>query len=96
MLVTPLSAQIVLAVFALVYAASIFAAIVAVRDSQASPGLRAAWATALLLLPPVGLVAWEAARVADHRAAHRPITVVDRTASLADRAAHVAGGFARV
>jgi len=89
MLVTTLSAQVVLAVFALVYAASVFAAIVAVRDPQASPGLKAAWATALLLLPPVGLVAWEAARVADHRAAHRPVTVVDR-------AAHVASGSARV
>lgn len=69
MLVTPLSAQIVLAVFALVYAASVFAAIVAVRDPHVSPGLKATWATALLLLPPVGLVAWEAARIVDHREA---------------------------
>lgn len=96
MVVTTLSAQIVLAVFALVYAASIFAAIVVVRDRQASPGLKAAWATALLLLPPVGLVAWAGTRLADHRAAHRPVTVVDRTAYLADRAAHVARGSARV
>ena len=96
MVVTTLSAQIVLAVFALVYAASVFAAIVAVRDPEAAVGLKAAWATALLLLPPIGLVAWEAARLADHRAAHRPITVLDRTAYLADRAAHVARGSARV
>lgn len=96
MVVTTLSAQIVLAVFALVYTASILAAIVVIRDPQASVGLRAAWATALLLLPPIGLVAWEAARVVDHRAASRPATVVDRTAYLADRAAHVASGSARV
>ncbi|WP_295839139.1 PLDc N-terminal domain-containing protein [uncultured Microbacterium sp.] len=96
MLVTTLSAQIVLAVFALVYAASVLAAVVAVRDPQASAGLKAAWVAALLLLPPVGLLAWEAARVADHRAAHRVVTVRDRTAYLADRAAHVAGGSARV
>jgi hypothetical protein len=96
MLVTTLSAQIVLAVFALVYAASIFAAVVALRDPEASVGLKAAWATALLLLPPIGLVAWEAARLADHRAAHRRVTVIDRTAYLADRAAHVARGSARV
>ncbi|MEX8056688.1 PLDc N-terminal domain-containing protein [Microbacterium sp. 16-032] len=96
MLVTTLSAQIVLAVFALVYAASVFAAIVAVRDPQASPGLKAMWVAALLLLPPVGLLAWEAARLADSRAARRPMTVVDRTAYLAHRAAHVAGGSARV
>jgi len=96
MLVTTLSAQIVLAVFALVYAASVFAAIVAVRDPLASPGLKAAWVAALVLLPPVGLLAWEAARVAASRASHRPVTVVDRTAHLADRAAHVASGAARV
>lgn len=96
MIVTTLSAQIVLAVFALVYAASVLAAIVAVRDPQASVGLKATWATALLLLPPVGLVAWEAARVVDHRAAHRTLGVIDRTAYLADRAAHVASGSARV
>ncbi|MDT0117048.1 PLDc N-terminal domain-containing protein [Microbacterium sp. PRF11] len=96
MLVTTLSAQIVLAVFALVYAASVLAAVVAVRDPQAPAGLKAAWVAALLLLPPVGLLAWEAARVADHRAAHRVVTVRDRTAYPADRAAHVAGGSARV
>ena len=69
MLVTTLSAQIVLAVFALVYAASIFATVVAVRDRYSAPGLKATWAVALLLLPPVGLVAWEASRVVEHRAA---------------------------
>lgn len=96
MIVTSMSSQIVLAVFALVYAASVLAAVVAVRDPHASVGLKAAWATALLLLPPVGLVAWEAARVVDHRTTIRPLSAVDRTAYLADRAAHVASGSARV
>jgi len=99
MLINTLTSQIVLAIFALVYAASICATIVAVRDPGASVGLKSAWAAALLLLPPVGLVAWEAARIADHRAARvseRPANVIDRTAYLADRAAHVARGAARV
>lgn len=69
MLVTTLSAQIVLAVFALVYAASVLATVVAVRDPHSTLGLKATWVTALLLLPPVGLVAWEASRLVEHRAA---------------------------
>ncbi|MFF7684398.1 PLDc N-terminal domain-containing protein [Microbacterium sp. NPDC007973] len=68
MIVTTLSSQIVLAVFALVYAASLLAAVVAVRDPHNGVGLKATWAVALLLLPPVGLVAWEASRIVDHRA----------------------------
>lgn len=68
MIVTTLSSQIVLAVFALVYAASLLATIVAVRDPHNGIGLKATWAVALLLLPPVGLVAWEASRIVDHRA----------------------------
>jgi hypothetical protein len=56
--------------FALIYAASIWATVVTVRDMHSSVGLKAAWATALLLLPPFGLLAWTLANVASHRAAH--------------------------
>ncbi|WP_055951373.1 DUF2254 family protein [Microbacterium sp. Leaf151] len=48
---------------------SVLATVVAVRDPHSTLGLKAAWVTALLLLPPVGLVAWEASRVVEHRAA---------------------------
>lgn len=67
MITITLSSQIVLAVFALVYAASVLATVVALRDPHNTIGLKATWAVALLLLPPVGLVAWEASRIVDHR-----------------------------
>lgn len=57
--------------FALIYAASIWATVVTMREPRNSVGLKAAWATALLLLPPFGLVAWVAAGVATHHAAAR-------------------------
>ncbi|MEV8240804.1 PLDc N-terminal domain-containing protein [Microbacterium testaceum] len=59
-----------LIVFALIYAASIWATVVTIRDAQVSIGLKATWATALLLLPPFGLLAWLVASVASHRPGH--------------------------
>ncbi|WZH38741.1 MAG: PLDc N-terminal domain-containing protein [Microbacterium enclense] len=58
---------------AVVYALSIWAVIVTVRDLRTAVLLKIAWTLALLLLPPLGLLAWTLARVST-RQRRRPPT----------------------
>ncbi|MDF2994003.1 MAG: hypothetical protein K0S37_4517 [Microbacterium sp.] len=64
---------VIFAVCAVVYALSIWAVIVTVRDLRTAVLLKIAWTLALLLLPPLGLLAWTLARVST-RERRRPPT----------------------